>query len=96
MSPRTIKCVIFIAVYLITVITCISLAFDFRGSIDTTWTFVLILLTLPWSFVSILFSWALIHGAGLGVFAVMYLSFAVINSLLIYLIFGREKPSKIP
>jgi hypothetical protein len=37
------------------------MAFDFKGAINTTWTLVLILLTLPWSLVSIIFAWALIQ-----------------------------------
>jgi hypothetical protein len=75
------------AVYLLAVCVCIALAFDFSGSIDTTWTGVLIILTLPWSIVSILFAWALIHGAGLGFFATMYLFFAGLNATALYFLF---------
>ena len=73
-----------IAIYMLAVVVCIFLAFDFEGAIDTLWTGVLILLTLPWSLVSILFAWALIHGAGLEFFAIIYLLFASINSLIFY------------
>ncbi|HEX9959526.1 MAG TPA: hypothetical protein VGB00_01170 [Pyrinomonadaceae bacterium] len=96
MSAKTKKCLIAIAIYLIAVITCIYLAFDFEGSIDTTWTLILFIITLPWSMVSIMFAWALIHGAGLEMFVVMFMAFAIINSLLIYMIFGREKPPEMP
>jgi hypothetical protein len=72
------------ALYLLAVIACILLAFDFKGDINLDWTLVLIGLTLPWSIVSIIFMWALIHGAGLGFFTVMYLAFAGINALILY------------
>jgi len=55
---------VIIAIYLIAVIACIFLAFDFAGAINLNWTLVLIGLTLPWSLVSIVFVWSLIHGAG--------------------------------
>lgn len=89
LPSRTKKCLIFIALYLIAVVACIYLAFDFEGSINSEWTMVLFGLTLPWSIVSIMFAWALIHGAGLEFFAVMYFSFALINSVLIYKLFGK-------
>lgn len=92
MLTRAKKCLIAIAMYMIAVIACIFMAFDFAGSIDATWWLALFIITLPWSIVSVLFMWALAHGAGLEMFMVMYLSFAVINSLLIYMAFGRFKP----
>jgi hypothetical protein len=55
-----------IVVYLFAVVACIFLAFDFDGAINTNWTIVLIGLTLPWSLISIVFAWALIHGPALG------------------------------
>lgn len=70
--------------YALAVCICIPLAFDFEGFIDATWTLVLVGLTLPWSLIAILFSWALIHGAGLGFFTIMFLVFAGLNSFLIY------------
>lgn len=73
-----------ISLYLFAVLVCIPLAFDFEGAIDTTWTLVLIGLTLPWSLVSILFVWSLIHGAGLEFFTFMYLVFAGINAFILY------------
>ncbi len=73
-------------IYLIIVIYFIFLAFNFKGSINSEWTIGLFLLTLPWSMVSIVFAWALIHGAGLGFFAVMYFVFACLNCVLIELI----------
>jgi hypothetical protein len=60
------------------------MAFDFKGAINTTWTLVLILLTLPWSLVSILFAWALIHGAGLELYAIVYLMFGALNARILY------------
>ena len=75
---------IVMAIYLLAVLACIFLAFDFAGAINTNWTLVLIALTLPWSIVSIIFAWALIHGAGLEFFTLMYLLFAGLNSLIFY------------
>ena len=69
--------------YLIAVIICISQAFDFRGAINFNWLLALIALTLPWSMVSVFFVWALIHGAGLDFFTLMYLSFAVLNLFIV-------------
>ena len=76
--------IIITALYLLTVFACIPLAFDFAGAINFNWTLVLIGLTLPWSLVSILFAWSLIHGAGLEFFTVMYLVFAGLNAIILY------------
>lgn len=73
-------------VYMIAVISCIPLAFDYIGRVDSTWLLVLIVLTLPWSLVSLIFAWSLFHGAGLEFFTVMYVVFGVINATLMYLI----------
>ena len=70
------------AIYLLLVIACIPLAFNFKGSVDMGWTLVLIILTLPCSLVSILFAWGLIHGAGLEFFTLLYLTLAVLNVAL--------------
>ncbi len=78
-----------IAIYMLAVFVCIFLAFDFEGAINTLWTGALIVLTLPWSLVSILFAWALIHGAGLEFFAVIYLLFASFNSLIFFWLCSR-------
>jgi len=77
-------------VYLLTVIIYIVLAFDFEGRLNSDWWLVLCAFTLPWSLVSVIFMWALFHGAGLEFFTVMYLFFAVINAFLIYLIAGPK------
>lgn len=77
-----------IIVYLGAVVLCISLAFDYAGAINIDWTLVLIGLTLPWSLVSIVFTWSLIHGAGLEFFTVMYLIFAGANSLIFYWLYS--------
>jgi hypothetical protein len=79
---------VIIAFYLLAVVVCIFLAFDFDGRINTTWTLAVIVLTLPWSFVTVIFTWSLIHGAGLEFFTVMYLVFAGINSLLFYWLYS--------
>ena len=77
-----------IAVYLLAVVICVFLAFDFAGRINTNWTLVLIALTLPWSLVSVIYAWALIHGAGLEFFTLMYLVFAGLNSLIFYKLYS--------
>jgi hypothetical protein len=82
---------VIIALYLLAVIVCILLAFDFAGAINLNWTLVLIALTLPWSILSIPFAWSLIHGAGLDFFTFMYLLFAGINSLVFYKIYGLRR-----
>jgi hypothetical protein len=73
---------VIIAIYLLAVVVCVFLAFDFAGAINFNWTLVLIALTLPWSMVSVIFVWGLIHGAGLEFFTFMYLTFAGLNSLI--------------
>ena len=59
------------------VLGCLLIAFDFDGRMRSSaaWL-VAVILTLPWSMVSVLFLWALFHGAGLEFFTVMYLGFA--------------------
>lgn len=82
---------IVIAIYLLAVVICVFLAFDFEGAIDTSWTLALIVLTLPWSLVSILFAWALIHGAGIEFFTFMYLAFAGLNSIIFYWLYSLSQ-----
>jgi hypothetical protein len=77
-----------IAIYLLAVVVCVFLAFDFAGAINFNWTLVLIALTLPWSIVSVIFAWALIHGAGLEFFTFMYLIFAGLNSFIFYRLYS--------
>ena len=80
-------------IYLIAVVLCISLAFDYAGAINFNWTLVLIGLTLPWSLVSVVFAWSLIHGAGLEFFTFMYLVFAGANSTIfcwLYSVFRKR------
>jgi hypothetical protein len=79
---------IVMAIYLLAVIVCIFLAFEFAGAINFNWTLVLIALTLPWSIVSVIFAWALIHGAGLEFFTFMYLLFAGLNSVIFYKLYS--------
>jgi hypothetical protein len=85
-----------IAIYLLAVVVCIFLAFDFDGSTNLNWTLVLIGLTLPWSLISIFFAWSLLHGAALEFFTVIYLAFAGLNSLIFYWLYSlrRPKPTK--
>jgi len=71
-----------ISIYLLAVVVCIFLAFDFAGAINFNWTLVLIGLTLPWSSGFIVFAWTLIHAPGLDSFAFMYLAFAGLNSFI--------------
>ena len=80
-----------IIVYLGAVVFCISRAFDFAGAINIDWTLVLIGLTLPWSLVTIVFTWSLIHGAGLEFFTVMYLVFAGANSWIFYWLYSAYR-----
>lgn len=77
-------------IYLILVVICILLAFDYKGSLNWGWWLILCGLTVPWSFVSVIFMWALMHGAGLEFFTVMYLFFALINSWFFYFIAKPE------
>jgi hypothetical protein len=77
----------FSAFYLVGVAACIYLAFDFNGATNADMWLVLFVLTLPWSIISIVFIWALMHGAGLSFFACMYGTFALINSWLLYKLF---------
>ena len=84
--------------YLLLVVICIFLAFDFDGAIDLLWTLVLITLTLPGSLISILFTWSLIHGAGLGFFAFIYLVSAIFNVIVVNWLsikFARRKALKL-
>jgi hypothetical protein len=85
-----------IAIYLLAVVSCIFLAFDFAGAINFNRTLALIVLTLPWSTVSIVFGWALFHGAGLEFFAFMYLAFAGLNSFIFYRLYllSRSKSQR--
>lgn len=76
--------VIIPSLYALAVLGCIPLAFDYAGDVDTTWLLVLVALTLPWSLVSVVFMWALIHGAGLEFFTFMYLAFAAVNAYILY------------
>jgi hypothetical protein len=84
-----------IAIYLLAVVVSIFRAFDFKGAINLDWTLVLVGLTLPWSLVSILFVWGLIHGAGLEFFTGMYLVFALLNSRIFYWLRTRRRKSEI-
>ena len=100
--------IFFIFSYIIGVSVCIWNAFDFEGAVNVDWTFALIAITLPWSIISIIFLWGLMHGAGLEFFAVLFLIFAGLNSLGFYLIvdwlskndrlrrllYGNQKPDK--
>jgi len=75
------------SLYFVSVVVMIFLSFDFDGRTNTTGWEILALLTLPWSIVSILFMWAISHGAGLEFFALMYGIFGLVNAWLLYLLF---------
>ena len=84
-----------VAGYLLSVLLCLFRAFDYAGGISVNWTLALIALTLPWSLVSVVFAWPLIHGAGLELFSVMYLAFAGLNALIFswrYSLFRKKIP----
>jgi hypothetical protein len=69
------------------------MAFNYKGSLNSGWWLALSALTLPWSLIGFIFIWALIHGAGLEFFTIMYLFFALINAYLIYRIFRPKELS---
>ncbi|MBK9154820.1 MAG: hypothetical protein IPM25_11490 [Chloracidobacterium sp.] len=73
------------AIYFLIVLVCLLIAFDYDGYMRSSaaWL-VTVALTLPWSVVSIIFMWALFHGAGLEFFTIMYLAFAAVNAYVIY------------
>ena len=73
------------AAYFLIVFVCLLIAFDYEGYMRSSaaWL-VAVVFTLPWSVVSILFMWALFHGAGLEFFTIMYLAFAAINGYMLY------------
>ena len=78
-------------IYFMLVVFCITQAFDYEGRLNSNWWLVLSGLTIPWSFIGFIFMWALIHGAGLEFFTIMYIFFALINGCLIYLIIKPKK-----
>ena len=82
------------AIYFVCVLIAIICAFDFEGRTNMQAWGVLTLLTLPWSIVSVLFIWEILHGAGLEVFAVMYGAFGLLNAWLLYLLFRTLKFKK--
>ena len=70
--------------YVAVVLCCLLIAFDFDGQLRSSGAWlVAVALTLPWSMVSVLFMWALFHGAGLEFFTLMYLLFALVNGYFI-------------
>lgn len=78
-------------IYLIAVVVCVFMAFDFRGAINDVWTLILFLLTLPGSFLTVPFLWALFHGAGLEFFAFIYFMSAILNVLFVNWLISRQK-----
>ena len=51
---------------------------------DGEWRLVLIVLTLPWSLVAVVFLWSLIHGAGLSLFWLIFLGGGAANAFVFY------------
>jgi hypothetical protein len=66
-------------VYLAAVVVLVVAGMDFAGSINSRWIEWLILITMPLSSVSLVGTWALIHGADLPYFAAFYFACATIN-----------------
>ena len=54
------------------------------GYSDNDWLLVLIVLTLPWSLVSVVFLWSLIHGASLWLFWLVFLGAGAANAFFAY------------
>jgi hypothetical protein len=54
------------------------------GYADGDWLLVLLAFTLPWSLISVVFVWSLMHGASLWFFWLVYLGGGVANAFLIY------------
>lgn len=54
------------------------------GYNDGDWLLILIAITLPWSLISVVFIWSLIHGASLGFFWFVYLGGGALNAFLFY------------
>ena len=81
-------------VYLLAVIACLLLAFDFQGEVNLNWAFALIALTLPCSAITIVFAWGLIHGAGLEFFTFLYLLCAGFNVYCFNAILNRLRKPK--
>jgi quercetin dioxygenase-like cupin family protein len=59
---------------------------------DNDWLLPLIALTLPWSLVSVVFLWSLIHGASPGFFGLLYLAGGAANAFLLYRYLPRRLP----
>ena len=51
---------------------------------DGDWLLVLVALTLPWSLISVVFIWSLVHGASLWFFWFVYLGGGAANAFLVY------------
>jgi hypothetical protein len=75
--------------YFASVVISILFAFNFSGSINVVATLILLIITLPWSIISVPFVWALIHGAGLDFFTVLFLIFGGVNAFLLNLILNQ-------
>ena len=54
------------------------------GYADGDWLLVLVALTLPWSVISLVFIWSLIHGASLWLFWLVFLGGGAANAFLVY------------
>ncbi len=77
------KRVVLAVVYLAIVIALIFAAFDFRGAVHPIPLLVLVAMTLPFSVLSYIGIWALIHGADIGCFSIFYLTCAAVNVWLV-------------
>ena len=81
-------------IYVVAVLICLLIAFDFDGRMrsSTAWL-IAVVLTLPWSLFSVLFIWALIHGAGLELFTGLYLLFALLNGYVLHRLLRAKRES---
>jgi hypothetical protein len=70
-------------VYVLAVLILLVLGFGIDSEVSGLCFLMVIVMTLPWSIVSVLFLWSLAHGAGLGGFSSLYLLFGVINGYLL-------------
>jgi len=64
------------------------------GYSDSDWLVVLIVATLPWSLVAVVFLWSLIHGASLWLFWLAFIGGGAANAFLWWRYAPRFRPRK--
>ena len=70
-----------ILIYVVAVVVC---TVRVLGYSDSDWLLILIVLTLPWSLLSVVFIWSLIHGASLVLFWAIYLGGGALNAFIFH------------